>query len=360
MGIIDYLYYVRRAIFRRGMPLHLTLFVTKKCNCRCRHCFFWKEINKDEKEFSLADIRNLSKSMGRLLLLNISGGEPFLRKDLPEILHEFYKNNKTRHFAIPTNGLLSQQTVDSTKHILRLCPDAAIVVYVSLDGLQRVHDNIRGVKGTFKKAVSTFYALKELKKEFKNLDVGTLTTLTGYNQKEFPKLYDYITRKMKPDMAYLNIVRGSPKNEGAKAVSIKSYRKACEIIEKDIRKGDIANKGFFLSPFANAVNILAHKLNLETFGKKKCLIRCLAGNLSGVVYSNGMVYPCELLNMPIGNLNQTGYDLRKLWLSKKAEEIQKQITDKKCFCTHECVMNINLIFNLRFWPKIIYEGVRLF
>lgn len=82
---------------------------------------------------------------------------------------------------------------------------------------------------------------------------------------------------------------------------------------------------------------------------------CYAGALSAVISEEGDVYACEMLDTKIGNLREAGYDLGKLWEQERARAMRSFIRDTKCFCTHECNMSINLLFNPALYPKIAKE-----
>ncbi|MCG2717615.1 MAG: radical SAM protein, partial [Nanoarchaeota archaeon] len=95
---------------RAKLPSYIIFFVTTKCNARCNHCFFWKNLNKNKNELSFEEIEKLSLSLKKVSNLSISGGEPFLREDLPKICELFCKNNGLKKLHIPTNGLMTERT----------------------------------------------------------------------------------------------------------------------------------------------------------------------------------------------------------------------------------------------------------
>ena len=190
---LQYLKFIPRIFFKRGIPLQLIFFVTSKCNLRCRHCFYWKELESyQKKELILSEIEKIAKnSKLNLLWLSLTGGEPFLRLDLAEIIKAFCRYGKVANISIPTNAQLKENTFNITKKILRLCPSTYISVNVSLEGLEKTHDKIRGSKGSFSKALKTFSELKKLK-TFSNFGLSIQMTITRENQKELKKLYVYV------------------------------------------------------------------------------------------------------------------------------------------------------------------------
>ena len=115
------------------------LFVTSICNARCRTCFYWLSLNR-RGDMSYEELRRLSSTMPQFEDLWLSGGEPFLRKDLAEIITLFYNNNRVRGVRIPTNGLPIEQTIAAVKAVLERCPNLQLEVDVSIDGFDKTHD----------------------------------------------------------------------------------------------------------------------------------------------------------------------------------------------------------------------------
>lgn len=355
----NYLKLIKNLIIKyKAMPIQLIYFVTNKCNCKCQHCFFWKKLNKKKKELNLNEIKKISKSIGTFPFLNISGGEPFLRNDLDKIIKIFYENSNIGNVVIPTNGFDTPKIIDITKKILKVYKNH-LLIYISIDSFEKEHDRIRGIKNSFKNAINTYKELKKLKKEFSNLNVGILTTLSAFNQNTINDFYIYIKKEIKPDSFYLNILRGDPKNINATKIDINKYIKLCKKIEKDLRNGIL--KGHSQSKFlklTTAMNILTHNTIIKTLETNKYQIPCYAGVLNAVMFSEGDIYPCELLNKKIGNIRNFNYDFKKLWKSKQANKIRNHIKKSKCFCTHECFLNTNILFNLKKLPRLLQEIIK--
>ena len=166
--------------FRRKLPNCFIFFVTSKCNSRCKTCFYWKNLNK-KNDLSLEEIQKISKGLDKILWLHLSGGEPFLRNDLSKICSIFIKNNQTHNIAIPTNCLLPDIVLNQTEEILKDNPGINLNLLLSIDGFEKTHDSIRGVKGNFKKAIYVEKKLFELKKEYPNLSTMICTVVNKQN-----------------------------------------------------------------------------------------------------------------------------------------------------------------------------------
>ncbi len=105
-----------RVLSTTRTPVYLILYLTSRCNYRCPMCFYLEEIEDPEKEeLAFPELQKMARSLGRLVQLSLTGGEPFLRHDIPEVVDIFVRHNGVRYVTIPTNASLTQrveQTVD--------------------------------------------------------------------------------------------------------------------------------------------------------------------------------------------------------------------------------------------------------
>ena len=353
----SYLMYSKNLFIKESRPLSLVYFITNRCNLRCSHCFFLEEINKKSEELSLEEINLLSKSIGRFLSLSLTGGEPFLREDISEIAKIFYKNSSVRNLNIPTNGILLEKIIANTKKILNDCPDLALNLAISIDGLSETHDKMRNRKGAFSQAVETFKAVKDLKRYHKNLSLEIISVISAGNQGQLNELYDYVIDELKPDSVNLSPIRGSVKDVSLKNFDVMLYDKIIKRLQRDFLKQRISGyANFAFSEYVFALRMIRPRI-VSRILKKGCYqTRCYAGMLSGVIYANGDVYPCELLDTKIGNLRDYNLDFMKLWRSQEAEKVRRQIKQSKCFCIHPCNFTVNILFNLKYVPYLLGYG----
>jgi radical SAM protein with 4Fe4S-binding SPASM domain len=355
--------YAKHIFFKNcPTPIYIILFVTERCNARCKHCFgsFGGGKGNIKEEFTLDEYERLSNKMSDLLYLLPTGGEPFLRDDLPEIINIFYRNNHLRNVGIPTNGSLTKKTVASVMQILSLCPDLQLGVDISLDALNEAHDEIRGFPGLFDKSIETYWQLKELEKNHSNFKVCVEITVSSYNQDNLFEIYDYFLNELKVYNVFVRLVRGSPRDAAASNVDIDKYEQFTRKVEEDLINGVF--HGHEVYPFSELItarDIIGRKIGIKMVRENKYQIPCYAGKLTGIIKCNGDVYPCELLDRKIGNLREHDYNLKELWQSETAQKIKKEIKDTRCFCTHECFTTNNLLFNPLMMPKIFKEYFKL-
>jgi MoaA/NifB/PqqE/SkfB family radical SAM enzyme len=114
-----------------------------------------------------------------------------------------------------------------------------------------------------------------------------------------------------------------------------------------------------MSDLITAREMLGRRIQLKLLRDKEFQIPCYAANLMGVIKSNGDVFACELRDDKLGNVRDFDHDFRKLWLSDRARAISRDIIDNKCYCTHECFMSTNILFNPRLYPALAAEVLKL-
>lgn len=341
----------------RVSPKYLVLFVTNRCNAHCKHCLLGNAVFDYKEELTLKEIEKIAMSMDDLMFLLPTGGEPFLRDDLAEIVKIFYKETKVRNVGIPTNGSMTKKITAVVEDILASCPGIDLAIDVSIDGLGQMHDNIRGTPGLFDKAVATYKELKELKKRHPNLNVNGEVTVSSYNENELIRIYNFLTKTLGVDTIITLLTRGKPRDLSAKNFNIAKYENYSRVLEEGIKKGAMSgHNNFPLHDLVNAHRIVKNRLIARTIRKNKRQIPCLAGRLGAAISARGDVLPCELLaNKVIGNIRDFNYDFKKIWFSKNADIIRNWIRDKRCFCTYECYLTLNIMFNLNQYPNILKE-----
>ena len=346
-----------RFLFSRTPP-YVILFATARCNNRCNYCFNWRKQDESARrnELTLDEIRKVSKSLGHIKYLAITGGEPTLRDDIPDICEAFYRNNSAHIINIHTNGYLPEKTVNITRETLMRCPHSFLMVQVTLDGLPETHNWIRGVNDGFEKAVKTLRHLLPLADRFPNLGLRVGTTYSAFNKDEMSKLHDFVVNELELKHS-INIVRGDARDPRAKDISMEQYYDAMSelSLDKQFKERD-------RHPFAGMKEVLmrlAPEENARAARMGRMTYPCVAGRKVIVIGDTGDLYPCEILSKSFGNVRDSGYDVKALLKSPQAEEILYFVKNSNCYCTWECILPVNLVFNLRAWPLVFRTWFRL-
>ena len=175
-----------RIYLRNKNPTYLILYVTGRCNSKCSYCFQWDILNiKDrvKKELTLNEYILLSKSLGPIEHLTLGGGEPTMRSDLADIVIAFYKYSKVRNISIPTNGIRPDFLENHLEKILLNCPNMTLKISISIDGVGKEHDKLRGVEGNYVRVIESDKVLRKLRSKYENLYYIINTCFLGQNQK---------------------------------------------------------------------------------------------------------------------------------------------------------------------------------
>jgi len=354
VSALRYLPFARRALVRSGPPIHLTIFVTGQCNLRCRHCFHWKEVAEGVAGPALGDLTRLADSLARqgpLLWVSFGGGEPFLRADLADVARAFGRHG-LRHLAIPTNGLVPERTLAFVDRALAENPELHLAVSVSFDGPPEVHDSIRQVEGGHARAKETVRALRERARGESRLSVGLLVCVTRENQDSLADHVEELALELRPDNVTINLARGTALDPSLLEVDVARYEEVVARKRALQRSGALPYFRFPLARLAAARDDLMYDHVAGVARGDSGHLPCTAGTLSAVVFENGEVHSCEILGRSIGNLNDVGWDLSRLWEASAARELRRDIAETRCACTWECAQADNVLFDARSWPRL--------
>jgi radical SAM protein with 4Fe4S-binding SPASM domain len=346
------------SVFWKRSPIQLTFFLTKRCNSRCSFCFYRSDKNIQEehdKELSLREIEKISASMGKLLWLAFSGGEIFLRDDIAEIAKVFYERNRPAIILFPTNGLLTNVIREKIETVLKCCRDSTIVVKLSLDGLEHIHDSIRGNKGSFQKTMQTYEALRGLIDAYPNFELGINTVFCAANQDHMYEVIEFVSKLDRIKTHTVSLVRG----KGLEEIDIEKYRETIDRLAENLKENVSGIYRFRGGRLKAAQDILQRGLIYDTETQKKKLIDCYAGRLNLVLTETGDLYPCESFTMKMGNVRDNEYDIKQMLRSRQVRNIRSSIKDSGCFCSHECYLMTNIMFSMRLYPRLIKEYFQL-
>lgn len=343
-------YWLARKIgFPKVLPTNLTLNITYRCNSRCLTCNIWK---KQVKELTLTEWKKIFKNYNSSVFwLILSGGEPFLRKDLVELIKAGYEHLQPAIINIPTNGILFKIIPQKTTQILKNCPNSEIIINFSLDGVGKDHDKIRGVPGNFEKLIKSFKAVKKLKKQYPNLTVGLHTVISKYNVQNIPQICDFALSQ-EPDQ-YITEIAGQRTELGTMGKkitpSLKEYLKAVDYVVRRIEETNPQG----LAKITEALRREYYNLVKNILRKKTQVIPCFAGWASAQISAEGEVWPCCVKADSLGNLRDNHYDFAKIWFSQRANKIRKSIKDKECFCPLASASYTNMLLNIKTSLKIL-------
>jgi len=180
-------------------PTVLIFNCTWVCDARCTMCNNWKWGNRKE-DITLEQLDGVMANpfWGSVENLNISGGEPTTRNDLPEMVDLFIKRlPRLRKIGINTTGLTPQRAIPMLTRIVDACDKAGLLISirVSLDGIGEVHDTVRSVKKGFDKALQTIEAMQTLAEKSPHFQFGLASTIFAKNLDDAQHIRDWAKTK---------------------------------------------------------------------------------------------------------------------------------------------------------------------
>ncbi len=182
----------------RIKPIRPTVLIfncTFVCDARCEMCSNWKRGDR-KSDMTLDEIDRVMAHpfWGAVENLNISGGEPTTRNDLPEMVEIFARRlPRMRKLGINTTGLTPQRAIPQMTRIVKYLSERRIPVSVrvSLDGIGDIHDQVRNVKRGFDKACQTIDAMAALAAEYPNFQFGLAATIFATNMKDAEHILEW-------------------------------------------------------------------------------------------------------------------------------------------------------------------------
>ncbi|MCG3196787.1 MAG: hypothetical protein GHCLOJNM_01264 [bacterium] len=379
-----------RLISMPAPPLrYLIYFVTSRCNLRCAHCFYLDELGPSN-ELSLPEIERLCRSLGSLSFLRLTGGEPFLRRDLDEVMRLFHTLAGTRRMGVITNGTKRENVRRVLESLKVHAPKLLLDVGVSIDDLGAEHDSIRGRKGVYDEAVGQIEDLLRFQRDWPNLEVSTVVTASGKNTPRLREIYDFL-HGLGVNRISCNLVRGYVADQALTNVDLEAYQEFLSWTDEHNRANH-HGLGAIVRRAKNHVGREAVKRILEAresgrplakfrpFGRKSAAsepcaktlpegdghyllgadapIHCQAGRAIAVLQPEGDVNLCEVLDWPLGNLREVDFNWSAIWEGERAEEARAMIDQTGCSCTHECFLTASILFGKEHYPRLAREVAR--
>ncbi len=288
--------------------LNGTVIVTYRCNARCSMCNRYKAPSRPEDEISLETIEKLPS----MYFTNITGGEPFIRTDLNDIVRELFK--KSDRIVISTNGFF-------TDRIIELCEEFPQVgIRISIEGLRQTNDDIRGLENGFERGYSTLKKLVEMK----HPDVGFGMTIQDRNAADIAPLYR-ISDEMGMEFATASLHNSFYFVEAKNIINDRPMvARSIEDLVNELLKSNSPKKWF--RAYFN------HGLINYIYGQPR-LLPCDMAFDTFFIDPYGDVMPCNGTEDKevMGNLKTQSWD--ELWNSPQADAVRAKVRrcDRACW-----------------------------
>lgn len=325
------------------LPTSAFLSVTMLCNSRCIHCDIWK--NKGMDFLPVEVYRKLPAS---LEMVDLTGGEPFLRNDMPDIVRTVRETCPKARILITTNGFLPQKIQKYAGAIV--AADPKIAFRLSLDGWGKTHEKVRGIPNAFDKVMQSITILKNTGVH----DIGITFTLMKINQQDLRTVYDYC-RKQGLSFS-LNVVHDSPIYFGTgktqlqpKPVSVK--KDFAYLFKRQMMSANPKDWGKAWFNRYSYEYMLHHRRPLP----------CGAGENFFYMDPFANIFMCQIKNWPIGNLRKQSFE--EIWHGKaKQQFLPKAAACNDCWivCTAKDAIKKNKLKVMGDIASLIARGKPLY
>jgi MoaA/NifB/PqqE/SkfB family radical SAM enzyme len=321
----------RRFGWPKVMPINVAVSIISTCNSRCLTCNIWAEHTPGEgADLTVEEFDRVFQSLGRTpYWFTVSGGEPFMRKDIVAICQSIYDRCRPAQINIPTNSLVWRPIAERVAAIADYCKDSELVINLSLDGVGEKHDEVRGIKGNFDKVMLVYDQLRALKR--RNLTVGVHSVISNFNIDHFPTLHDFVVNEMKPD-SFISEIAEERVELGTIGTGItpgrQAYGDAVDMLVRSSREDAHRGRSKVIQAFRRKYYELVKKY-LETEAQA---VPCYAGWASAHIAPNGDVWTCAVRAQPIANLRDYGYDFKRIWFGHEASPLRRSIRKGECAC----------------------------
>lgn len=294
-------------------PTDMCIIVTYRCPMQCRMCDIWQNPTNKSLEITPAEIEKLPN----VKFINITGGEPFVREDLEDIIEVAFR--KAPRVVISTSGWFEERIIRMAERFPR------IGIRISIEGLSQKNDELRGRQGGFDRGLRTLLALKEMGVK----DIGFGITVSDSNSADMLSLYQ-LSRSLGMEFATAALHNSYYFHKTDNRIT--NQEEVCsnfgKLIEWQLKEKH--PKSWFRAYFNRGL--------INYIQGKPRLLPCEAGMVNFFVEPYGDVYPCNGLESrywkeSMGNIRtMTSFD--DLWRSEQAERVRSQVRH----CPKNCWM----------------------
>lgn len=310
-------------IRRPASPVKLNWCLTYWCQYRCKTCNIWQR--KPADELTTDEVVTFIRENPHITWADLTGGEIFLRPDIDEILNAVVTGwTRLALLHFPTNGFLTDRIVASVERIAGRGPIKTVIT-VSLDGDEATNDEVRGIKGGFRRQIETFKALRQIP----GITAVFGMTLSAYNLGKFAETFEACAREcpgLTIDDLHLNVAQFSSHyygNSGSNGMrpDVRAVRQ--ELHEYRRRRGRSRSAAHLLE------NTYLSYLD-EFLQTERTPMPCHALRSSCFIDPWGVVYPCITYSHPVGRLRDTEMRLAPIWDAAGTRQTQAEIWDGQC------------------------------
>ncbi len=336
LSLVTHLLQLRMGIIK---PIALSLWITEKCNSRCVFCNIWKDGTMDLNPIKFQDQIQNSKILRNIKYFVITGGEPFLHKDITKFVDIISKFANPLQIRFASNGFATDLIIEKVKEMCINNKNILINIKFSIDGTRHTHDKLRNTECGFDKAMRTIDNLKKL--SFPNLTLSLSFTANTRNYKEIGDVLA-IAKQKEIGFFYKPVMKSKVLKSENISNDLFLSKKQFKYIKDNFHKElfNFYNKRSFSER-------LIHKSYLrfleQYYEHPSRLFPCYACSASFHIDSKGNVYSCARYKFIFGNIYNEQFD--KIWKSQIVLKLRTKIKSSNCYCTCTSEVFPNILMN---------------
>ncbi|MGE0785866.1 MAG: glycosyltransferase [Sandaracinaceae bacterium] len=338
-------------------PLAMSFVLTDKCNSRCKTCLIGARYLDDpsvaEGELTTAELERVIATIGPLAWVTLSGGEPFMRKDLADVAVALAEACDPRVINIPTNGTLVAGTTRAVASILERTRRVHLVVNVSVDGIGAEHDTLRGFEGNFERLRTLIAELRRL--DASRLTIGCNTVVSAFNAERIEAIVDGVLAQLAPDSYVLEIAQHRPEYHND-LVTLRPAKPSRDRVERAVERA--------LAPSRRGVPGLVRAFRRAYYDDALASLDgprphvCYSGFASCAVMPKGDVVTSTGRADPMGSLRDYDLDFAALWRGPEAERARLAVRSELCRCESSNASYTNALLDPRRAGRALWRALR--
>jgi MoaA/NifB/PqqE/SkfB family radical SAM enzyme len=323
------------------LPYKVTFVATYHCNFRCQMCNIWQKKSTDE--MTPDEVAHFFERWPQFRWVHMTGGELFMRRDIDDLVAAIQRSCKSLFLLnFPTTGWFGDKTVSLVEKTLARGV-GRLMVTISLDGPKAVHEQMRGLPGSWDKGVETFRRLRGIKRSNFQTVVGmTLLPQNAGLVDETIAAIRTVIPDFKRSELHLNIGHESGHYFDNVGVSVSGDHAAVIRAIEDHRKqlgGSLHPVGFLENRYQGLV--------ASYYETGKSPLPCTALSSSCFVDAYWNLFACSIWDAKIGNLRESNFDLGALWETETRKKRRQDVADENCpHCWTPCEAYPTLLGNL--------------
>ena len=323
------------------LPYKVTFVATYHCNFRCEMCNIWQK--KSVNEMTPAEVALFFERYPQFRWVHLTGGELFMRRDLDDLVAAIQRSCKSLFLLnFPTTGWFGDKTVKLVERTLERGV-GRLMVTISLDGPKAIHEEMRGLPGSWDRAIETYRRLRGIRRSNFQPVIGmTLLTKNAGLVEETIAAVRQVIPDFKRTELHLNIGHESGHyfDNLGQAVAVDTSKVARAIADHRQRNGGSLHPVHFLENRYQALVPAYYETGRSP-------LPCSALSTSCFIDAYWNLFPCSIWDQKIGNLRESAFDLEALWNSARRLELRKDVAEENCpHCWTPCEAYPTVLSNL--------------